>query len=647
MNKRVRAFESVCLLNAIILCNPIAATAAVIAEAGFSVQRITQDSYDLHVSKALSRVDGVISAKLHADSNMVTVTYDRCKLASKNIEALITQSGFLAEAVFAPKPPNPTPVAAGNGTTLQQLAAIKRNEIERMAADWNLSVPYEYKAFFEAILKNNWKVASNTYQRLLRSGGSARNTPLWQPLLETYGTSDQFDAWQKGNLRAYARDMLAQLPADSIYFGGTDPGRFIVTAYRDVIGKPDAIVLSQNPLCDNNYMSYARWRYGDRIWLPSRQDSNDAFQKYEEDVQAGRIPAGTEEVSFKKGRVSVEGVQGVIMVNGILARMIFEANKGAHDFYVEESYVIAWMYPYLSPCGLLMKINPEPLPSLTPERVAQDRGFWDSIAKTLRDDDDFRRDDAAQRTFAKLRCAIGGLYNYRRMLDEARYAFEQACSLSPALPEANFRLADVYMQQRHYADAAAVIEKYIRADPASTKARPFLAQIRNTEKIDARRIELEALFTKGKGDIHNALELADIYRKLNMDKHLQGITSSVLNNPNVPPRFYLDVARIFSEANDPVNRIDALEKYLAREPSDIQVSIDLAAAQITLGRTQDALRSLNYAMNLGGDPTRQAILADDRFDALRNAPKFKALITPTHFGVSCLLPDVPAETTAK
>jgi hypothetical protein len=32
-------------------------------------------------------------------------------------------------------------------------------------------------------------------------------------------------------------------------------------------------------------------------------------------------------VSFEGGRVSVQGVQGVMMINGILARMIFEANK--------------------------------------------------------------------------------------------------------------------------------------------------------------------------------------------------------------------------------------------------------------------------------------------------------------------------------
>jgi hypothetical protein len=104
---------------------------------------------------------------------------------------------------------------------------------------------------------------------------------------------------------------------------------------------------------------------GDAIWIPSQQDSNFAFQQYVEDVRAGRIAAGAD-VSFEGGRVSVQGVQGVMTINGILAKMIFEANRAKHDFYVEESYVIPWMYPYLTPHGLIMKINRETLPELEP-----------------------------------------------------------------------------------------------------------------------------------------------------------------------------------------------------------------------------------------------------------------------------------------
>ena len=150
------------------------------------------------------------------------------------------------------------------------------------------------------------------------------------------------------------------METNAVFFGGTDPGRFVPT-YMIYCAKvrSDVYLITQNALADNTYMSVMRDLYGDTIWIPSQQDSNYAFQKYVEDVQAGRISAGAD-VQFENGRVSVQGVQGVMMINGILCRMIFEANKQKHAFYVEESYVIPWMYPYLTPNGLIMKMNSEP-----------------------------------------------------------------------------------------------------------------------------------------------------------------------------------------------------------------------------------------------------------------------------------------------
>ena len=57
-------------------------------------------------------------------------------------------------------------------------------------------------------------------------------------------------------------------------------------------------------------------------------------------------------------------VTGVMAINGILCRMLFDHNKDSHDFYVQESYVIDWMYPYLEPHGLILKLNKEPSDSL-------------------------------------------------------------------------------------------------------------------------------------------------------------------------------------------------------------------------------------------------------------------------------------------
>ena len=415
---------------------------------------------------------------------------------------------------------------------------------------------------------------------------------------------------------------------NAIFFGGTDPGRFVPT-YMIYCAKvrSDVYLITQNALADNTYMSVMRDLYGDMIWIPSQQDSNYAFQKYVEDVQAGRIPAGAE-VQFQDGRVSVQGVQGVMMINGILAKMIFEANKHKHPFYVEESYVIPWMYPYLEPHGLIMKINAETLPSLSPDVVQNDRKFWDWYAQRLLSNPKFTRDVVARKTFSKLRGAIAGIYAYRRMYPEAEYAFQQAIDLYPLSPEANFRLADVLMQQRKFTDARQLIEKFLKLDPKNAKVAEFLNQIRETEKADARRVELENRFVSQQGSIDEALELADLYHRLRLDGQFQSLTMSILNDTNLPVNYYLAVAKMFAD----VRRADllayALQRYLMREPGNPRVWLDLAAVHVAMQQKDRAIEALRRAVDLGGDSVREMVRQDGRFDPIRNEAQFRALIPP-------------------
>ena len=245
---------------------------------------------------------------------------------------------------------------------------------------------------------------------------------------------------------------------NAVFYGGTDPGRFVPTymIYSAMV-RPDVFLITQNALADNTYMNVMRDLYGDQIWMPTPQDVNSAFQSYVQDVQAGRIPPNASIVIDPNGKVSVQGVQGVMEINGIISKMIFEYNKWRHAFYVEESYVIGWMYPYMEPHGLILKINNEPLPGLTPEMVKNDMDFWGWYSKRLLADKKFLRDVTARKSFSKLRCAIAGLYAWRRMPGEAETAFRQAVELCPLSPEANFRLAEFYMQFGRYDDALSLL----------------------------------------------------------------------------------------------------------------------------------------------------------------------------------------------
>jgi hypothetical protein len=81
------------------------------------------------------------------------------------------------------------------------------------------------------------------------------------------------------------------------------------------------------------------------------------------------------EVKVVDNRISVSGQVGIMAMNGTIAKLIFERNPN-HDFFVEESLPIEWMYPHLTPFGIVMKLNRQPLLSLPEEILRKDHEFW-------------------------------------------------------------------------------------------------------------------------------------------------------------------------------------------------------------------------------------------------------------------------------
>jgi tetratricopeptide (TPR) repeat protein len=449
-----------------------------------------------------------------------------------------------------------------------------------------------------------------------------------------YGPEKAQEAWAEYPNPEYPPEMTT----NAIFYGGTDPGRFVPT-YMIYCAKvrPDVYLITQNALADNTYMNVMRDLYGDTIWIPSQQDSNYAFQKYVEDVQAGRIPPGAA-VTFQDGRVSVQGVQGVMMINGILAKMIFEANKHKHDFYVEESYVIPWMYPYLEPHGLIMKINAQPLPDLSQDVIQKDRAFWDWEEKRLMNNTKFLRDVVARKTYSKLRSAIAGLYAYRHKFEEAEYAFKQAVRMYPLSPEANFRLADVYMQERRFTDARKLIEAFLKEDPDNDKVVDFLKQIRQTEQADQRRQELEKQFSSGEADLNAAMELASLYQRLNLQQRFEQLTGQMINDPNLPPQIYLQIGQLYANAKRFDLLEQALRKFLEKEPNNARVWVDLAAVQAATDKQDASLQSLKRAISLGGEAVREMVRKDQRFERMRRNPEFQRMVPMGGMGMGGNMP---------
>ena len=69
-------------------------------------------------------------------------------------------------------------------------------------------------------------------------------------------------------------------------------------------------------------------------------------------------------------------------INALITKIMFD-NNPHHEFYVEESFPLDWMYPYLTPFGIIMKINRQPLLELTDEIAQRDHHFWSEYSKRL------------------------------------------------------------------------------------------------------------------------------------------------------------------------------------------------------------------------------------------------------------------------
>jgi tetratricopeptide (TPR) repeat protein len=444
----------------------------------------------------------------------------------------------------------------------------------------------------------------------------------------------------------------------AIFFGGTDPGRFVPTymIYSAKV-REDVFLITQNALADNTYMSVMRDLYGDRIWIPTPDDSARAFQIYVEEVQSGKRPRNADLV-IENGRVQVSGALGVMEINGILCEMIFEHNKARHDFYVEESYVIPWMYPYLTPHGLIMKLNAEKT-GIAPRHINDDLDFWDWYVRRLTRDERYRRDLVAQKSFSKLRSAIGGLYAARGLLREAELAFQEALVLYRVSPEATFRLIqEVLLRQRRYDEAIALIDSFIAEDPNNERGPEFRRFIVGIREREQRIRELSAKIPPGRNpDVATSLELARCYRDLGSTDVAARLLLPQLDNPeltsreayelalmldalgsragavramdmvmtNLPPdaspEMLLAAARVYANARETKKMAEPLRLYLRLRPDDWQGWLDLATLHAIEQDLAGARGALRRALELGGEEARRLIEGHPQLRRLAEPPQ--------------------------
>jgi beta-lactamase regulating signal transducer with metallopeptidase domain len=423
---------------------------------------------------------------------------------------------------------------------LRAFFAAKAQQARKLAEQENKpKLAPEIWPYFEAGIKGDWKTATNLWVTMRARAHQYENTipdetmdsVVWSPILETDLAWEQFANWQQKYVLAYGNDIIKSIPTGSIYFGGTDPGRGVITVMSKSHADGDPFfTITQNALADGLYLDYVRLMYGAKIYTPTSDDSMKSFAEYVGDARRRlddhKLKPG-EDVKVSNGKVQVQGQVAVMAVNALIARIIFDKNPG-REFYIEESFPLDWMYPHLLPNGLIMKINREPLTVLSEDIVRQDQEYWSSylkpiigdwltaetkvqqvadfIEKVYRDHDfsgftgdpDFIRDNWSQKAFSKLRSSIAGVYAWRatqskdaaerqRMIAEADFAFRQALALCPNSPEAVFRYVNLLLGANRAADAGLVAATAVKLTPddsagVQTQFRGLLEQIQTFEK---------------------------------------------------------------------------------------------------------------------------------------------------------------------
>jgi Tetratricopeptide repeat len=388
---------------------------------------------------------------------------------------------------------------------------LKEQQAKDIAQKNGFELPDDYMNFFAAARAGRVREAKQLFHGLYNAfynNASGTNltpvqkSPLFQVVLDVSLADDAFNGADTDLVMALGQDLMNSLPANCIYFGGTDPGRGLPTMLCKAPGDP-VCVLTQNALCDGRYVQYVRDMYGSRIHLPATNDVQeimdtyyaDAQRRSEHDLNFSKEPKQLrpdEKVSIINGKPKVEGFGAYAALNGLIAKTNFDKNPD-REFYVEVSFPLDWMYPYLSPHGPILKLNRLPLPAIPADDLTADAAYWSAKVVQLKGNLKFSGDDYIGKAYAHMRASIAGLYAWRaqspkdngenqKMFQAAESAYKQALALYPAAPEAVNGLVNLVLTRNRLDDALTVAKNAVAADPFNGQMKTLLGQLQKFEQ---------------------------------------------------------------------------------------------------------------------------------------------------------------------
>jgi tetratricopeptide (TPR) repeat protein len=311
------------------------------------------------------------------------------------------------------------------------------------------------------------------------------------------------------------------------------------------------------------------------------------------------------------------------------------------------------MYPYLTPFGVIMKINRNSLRSLPQDALDRDHRFWKEFSKRTTGDfmdygtsvkevadwiqkvyvrrnfngfgGDLRfvRDSDGQKAFSKLRSSIGGIYAWRlnpqtpveyqpknlaerdALIREANFAFLQSFTFCPYSPEAVFRYAQLLLQLQRFDDAILVAETCLVLDPYNAQVAKLRDDLKNI-KVSQAHFEdtnknLQARENEWRTNpaaLTVAFDLVGAYLNMQRTNDAIRVLDGIANSPYAQGQAVLTVARIYAQMTNWLKLEQTVQRFVKVEPQNPNGWYDLAALEASLGKPVASLPALKRALEL-------------------------------------------------
>lgn len=415
------------------------------------------------------------------------------------------------------------------------------------------------------------------------------------------------------------------------------------------------------------------------MYIASPLDSQECFNQYLADAQK-RLQAGqlkpNEDVKIIGGKVQVSGQVAVMAINGLLTKVMFDKNPD-NEFFVEESFALDWMYPHLTPFGVIMKINRKPLPMFTEDIYERDHEFWSQYSDRLignwitydtpvsdivafvekvylrhnwsglnEGQKKFARDDNGQKAFSKLRSSIGGIYAWRlgytcppeykpkteaeirRLYQEADFTFKQAFAFCPYSPEALFRYVQLLVNPPpplppRIDDALALARTALKLDPYNGSISYLITSLEDAKRRLADNGTINKLEAAHKAEPDNfdiMLKLAYNYMQAQQFERGYAMFDTILAHPRVTLDSLAPVLEAYRQLQNIPRMEGALTRLTELSPTNPEAWYDLATVRVSLQKPTEAFAALSNAVTLSNarrvrDPKATDLAALARTDA--------------------------------